>query len=88
MRNLNKEEQKIVHRIAKRCRNARCLANKNLKVSYHTADNGRLIIAEVAAGTNIRRFGVASYNKGDKKLGLPFNEEIGQRIAFSRALRN
>lgn len=88
MRNLNKEEQKIVQRIASRCKGAKCLAKKNLKVSYHTSDNGRLTIAEVSAGDNIRRFGVSSYNRNDKKQGLPFVEEIGQRIALSRALRS
>jgi hypothetical protein len=88
MRNLNKEEQKIVQRVARRCKNAKCLAKKNLKVSYHTSDGGRLTIAEVSAGEKIRRFGVSSYNKADKKVGLPFDETIGQRIALARALRS
>lgn len=88
MRKLNKKETEILQKISGRCRGARCLKDKDIRVHYQTADDG-MTVAELSFNDGrARRFGVSKYNKIDKKLGLPFSEEIGQQLAFSRAVRS
>lgn len=91
MRKFNKQEMAAVSRLSKRNRKVKALIKKHLdslRVKYSTLENGRITIAEVASGSTVRKFGIASYNKSDKANGLPMSEEIGQTIALVRALKS
>lgn len=87
MRKLNKEEVEILKKLKARNKIAKGLVSppEVLKVDYVQQGNMTLAVIE-----NKRKplMGWSKYNANDEKLGLKFNQEIGQKRAFIRALTN
>lgn len=86
MRKLDETELKILDTLRKRKKVSKHLFQKKneLKVQYKTEGNTTLVVIE---GTRLPLLGYAKFNPTDAKAGLTFNEEIGKRIAFTRAFK-
>jgi hypothetical protein len=87
MRKLNSAELDILNTLKTRKKVTRTVfqKRKSLKVQYKIDGNATLAVVE---GVKFPLLGYAKLNPADKKLGLEFNEEIGKRLAFARALKN
>jgi hypothetical protein len=54
------------------------------EVEYYI--QGVTVVATVHGLNEQKSIGVSKYNKGDKKLGMPFSKEKGMIFAFTRAI--
>lgn len=86
-RKLNPLEAEILNKLKKRNKVAKGLISPpdQLKVEYVRQDNMTIAVVQ-----NKRKnlLGVSKFNPNDAKLGLQFDEEVGQRRALVRAFTN
>jgi hypothetical protein len=84
MRKLTQEEQKTVQTMIDRGKLSEDWNPAEMKVEYFS--HFPFAMAKVSQGKLVR-LGFSKYNYGDRKLGLKYKPEVGERVAFSKALR-
>lgn len=83
-RELDAEEKKIIRTLKKRGKVRNSLSVDGLTVMYSICGNHT--VASVQGDTDMR-VGVSKYAPGDAKLGLPYNDNVGRHLAFTRAMK-
>lgn len=85
MRKLNDAERQTARRLQNQLRVNPFLNLRNVRIAYfHRGDE----VFAVLQHNNQTAAGRAKFNPKDRDNGVKYNPEVGERIAFGRALRN